>query len=162
MPSNQTPNYQLSQWERSDKIQMEDFNADNAKIDAALKAEADARTALAEVVTAQGSTLAGHTSSLSKKGSCQFYITAYDGVGGTSKSLSFPGYPVFVWVQDDSKNGVVLCRGAESMAGSYGNGAAVLTWSSRGVSWKMYDGRAAVMDTINTRYSVMALLDMSK
>jgi hypothetical protein len=162
MPSNQTSNYQLSQWERSDKIQMEDFNADNAKIDAALKAEADARTALAGTVSSQGSTLAGHTSALGKKGSCQLYTTAYDGVGGTSKSLSFPGYPVFVWVQDSSKNGVVMCRGAGCAAGSYGTGAAVLTWSSRGVSWKMYDGRAAVMDTINTRYSVMALLDMSK
>ena len=162
MPSNQTPNYQLSQWERSDKVQMEDFNADNAKIDAALKAEADARTALAGTVSSQGSTLSSHGSSLARLGNCQLYTTAYDGAGGTSKSLSFPGYPVFVWVQDNSKNGVVLCRGAESMAGSYGNGAAVLTWSSRGVSWKMYDGRAAVMDTINTRYSVMALLDMSK
>lgn len=33
---NQTTNYQLNQWEKADRIQMEDFNADNAKIDAAL------------------------------------------------------------------------------------------------------------------------------
>ena len=33
MPSNQTPNYALNQWERDDRILMEDFNADNAKID---------------------------------------------------------------------------------------------------------------------------------
>ncbi len=38
MPSNHTPNYQLSQWEKSDKVLMEDFNADNAKIDAAIQA----------------------------------------------------------------------------------------------------------------------------
>ena len=31
-----TTNYQLNQWEKSDRIMMEDFNADNAKIDAAL------------------------------------------------------------------------------------------------------------------------------
>ena len=43
----QTANYQLNQWEKTDRIQMEDFNADNAKIDAALKAEADARAAAA-------------------------------------------------------------------------------------------------------------------
>ena len=36
MPSNFTKNYSLSQWERSDKVLMDDFNADNAKIDAAL------------------------------------------------------------------------------------------------------------------------------
>ena len=29
---NQTPNYQLNQWEKTDQIRMEDFNADNAKI----------------------------------------------------------------------------------------------------------------------------------
>ena len=36
MPSNHTPNYALNQWERDDRVLMEDFNADNAKIDAAL------------------------------------------------------------------------------------------------------------------------------
>ena len=36
MPTNHTPNYQLSQWERDDRVLMDDFNADNAKIDAAL------------------------------------------------------------------------------------------------------------------------------
>ena len=38
-----TTNYQLNQWVKSDRIQMEDFNRDNAKIDAALKALEDAR-----------------------------------------------------------------------------------------------------------------------
>ena len=37
-----TTNYQLNQWAKSDRIRMDDFNADNAKIDAALKANADA------------------------------------------------------------------------------------------------------------------------
>ena len=36
MPSSQTPNHQLNQWSRDDRILMEDFNADNAKIDAAI------------------------------------------------------------------------------------------------------------------------------
>ena len=39
---NTTANYQLSQWEGTDRILMEDFNHDNQKIDAALKAHADA------------------------------------------------------------------------------------------------------------------------
>ena len=33
---NKTSNYQLNQWELTDRIRMEDFNGDNAKIDAAL------------------------------------------------------------------------------------------------------------------------------
>ena len=36
-----TTNYQLSQWAKSDRLMMDDFNADNAKIDAALKAVVD-------------------------------------------------------------------------------------------------------------------------
>lgn len=32
----QTENYHLNQWDLTDRIQMEDFNADNAKLDAAL------------------------------------------------------------------------------------------------------------------------------
>ena len=34
-----TTNYQLSQWAKSDRIMMDDFNADNAKIDATLAAK---------------------------------------------------------------------------------------------------------------------------
>ena len=33
-----TTNYQLNQWEKTDRIMMEDFNADNEKIEAALTA----------------------------------------------------------------------------------------------------------------------------
>ena len=32
----ETSNYKLNQWEKTDQIQMEDFNGDNAKIEAAL------------------------------------------------------------------------------------------------------------------------------
>ena len=36
-----TTNYQLNQWAKSDRLMMDDFNADNAKIDAALAAKAE-------------------------------------------------------------------------------------------------------------------------
>ena len=42
---NKTPNYQLNQWAKSDRVLMDDFNADNAKLDAALKANASAISA---------------------------------------------------------------------------------------------------------------------
>ena len=44
-----TTNYQLNQWAKSDRLMMDDFNADNAKIDAALKANADAIAAVGYV-----------------------------------------------------------------------------------------------------------------
>ena len=34
---NKTANFQLTQWEKTDRIMMEDFNRDNAAIDAALQ-----------------------------------------------------------------------------------------------------------------------------
>nr|WP_325195906.1 hypothetical protein [uncultured Oscillibacter sp.] len=40
----QTSNYQLNQWDAEDRILRENFNNDNAKLDAALKQQADALT----------------------------------------------------------------------------------------------------------------------
>lgn len=40
-----TPRYQLSQWEKTDRILMEDFNADNANLEAALASLAAGQTA---------------------------------------------------------------------------------------------------------------------
>ena len=42
MSTNHTTNYDLNQWAGTDKLLRTEFNADNAKIDAALKANADA------------------------------------------------------------------------------------------------------------------------
>ena len=42
MSNKYTEHFQLSQWEKADKVLMEDFNADNVKIDAALAGKADA------------------------------------------------------------------------------------------------------------------------
>lgn len=57
---NQTEHYKLSQWEKADRIMMDDFNRDNANIDtalaasaAALAAETAARTADVAVLTAK-------------------------------------------------------------------------------------------------------------
>ena len=56
MATNHTTNYQLNQWEATDQVLRTDFNADNAKLDAALKANADAisaETAAREALAAQ-------------------------------------------------------------------------------------------------------------
>ena len=79
MSTNHTPHYNLSQWERDDRILMEDFNEDNTKIDTAL-------AGLEE-------TAAEHAAALARRGNCQVYTTTYTGNGGSSKSLYFPGKP---------------------------------------------------------------------
>ena len=44
MATNQTANYQLNQWEPTDQVLRTDFNADNAKLDAALAEKAEVET----------------------------------------------------------------------------------------------------------------------
>lgn len=57
-----TTNYKLPQWVKEDPIKMQDFNAAFASIDAALKAETDARSeadgTAAERITALAQTIA--------------------------------------------------------------------------------------------------------
>lgn len=72
MPTNQTANYALNQWVKSDQVQMEDFNADNAKIDAAVKAVADRVTTLEQP---------------------RFYMGSYTGDGKDSRTIQLPWAP---------------------------------------------------------------------
>ena len=84
----QTGNYQLSQWEMTDRIQMEDFNGDNAKIDAALAAETAAREALAATVA--------------KCGNCKLEIFNYTGTGAYQNSFTFAKTPLLFFIQGET------------------------------------------------------------
>ena len=65
-----TTNYQLNQWAKSDRVMMDDFNADNAKIDAALKANAD--------------TAAAASAAVALCGNCKIEISTYTGTENTA------------------------------------------------------------------------------
>ena len=88
MNLNQTSNYQLSQWESTDRILMSDFNSDNAKLDGLL-AELEDRTATLESA-AQGF------------GNCQLYFQTYTGNGATSRTFTFPKQPKLVILRGDA------------------------------------------------------------
>ena len=157
MPSNQTPNYRLSQWERTDRVLMEDFNGDNAKIDAALaalKAQADS----------QQSAVAQHGSSIARLGNCAVSLTTYRGNGANTRTLSFSGYPMAVWIQeaDSPVNELHMIRGAAYVAGIMGAATVSLAWTSRGVTWTYSKPDTVKMNDSNRQYTVVALLDMSK
>ena len=83
----QTPNYKLTQWTKSDRIQMESFNQDNAKIDAALKAHDTAiagkaaQSALKAETAARTSAIAALNATVAKLGNCLLYHTTYTGTG---------------------------------------------------------------------------------
>ncbi len=137
MPTNKTPHYNLSQWERDDRILMDDFNADNAKIDAALKSGADARAAL------QGA--------LNQKGNCSIGVFTYNGTGkygpDNPTRITFPRVPAAFIVF--GPGAILIGRGGQSQAiidssglvgGATYTSAATLTWS--GASFTFYANSA--------------------
>ncbi len=89
----QSSNYQLNQWEKTDRIQMEDFNGDNAKVDAALKAQKDDMVAL--------------SAAMALCGNCKMSLTTYTGTGtsgsGNTTVIDFGTVPdVFFIVGDQA------------------------------------------------------------
>ena len=103
-----TKKYQLSQWEKSDRIVMEDFNSDNAKVEAALarlessKADQSALAAANAALTALQSAKADKTTTTSLQsqldGKVSVTLGSYYGTGGTQRiSLGFT--PKAVWFQ---------------------------------------------------------------
>ena len=83
-----TTNYQLNQWAKSDRVMMDDFNADNIKIDAALKANAD--------------TAAAASAAVALCGNCKIETSTYTGTGTCGSAnpvtLTFPKKPSLVIV----------------------------------------------------------------
>lgn len=121
MASNYTTNYQLNQWTRSDRIMLKDFNADNAKIDAALKAVAD--------------------------GGAKLAVGSYTGTGGygaeNANSLTFDFVPKIVWIvtqnQYSTPHRAVLIHGCTAASSSdyRSYGISSVTWddAARSVTW---------------------------
>lgn len=149
---NKTENYQLNQWELADRIQMEDFNGDNAKIDAALAAEKAAREALTAQVT--------------KCGNCFVQCGSYQGTGtyDSYKTLSFSHRPALVVIRDNNDTGLfgqlVLVQGAK-LANGQGDGsgnAVEVSWSGSSVSWYSRYNAAAQYNNSGTTYYYTALL----
>ena len=156
MPSNQTPNYQLSQWSGDDRILMEDFNADNAKIDAALKANADALAAADAVLTA----------ALQKKGNCQIVYTTYVGTGEYGpdhpNTLTFDAPPMLIFVGGGSYNMGFLFRNCGlTMPTNTEAGGFHPTWRENSVSWHNPYGANYQYNNKGGTYHVIAFLKVS-
>ena len=94
-----TTNYNLNQWEDGDVVRREDFNADNAAIDAALKSVSDAAANAPEIV-----------------------IGYYVGNGNASQNINLGRKPKAVLVE--AENGL---RGANVSSGPYGGLATTIT-----------------------------------
>lgn len=83
MASNYTENYGLCQWEGTDQVLREEFNRDNATVDAEIKDLSKRSRSLENIIQTRGN--------------CQFYFTSYVGTGTVGQSyptsLTFPVTP---------------------------------------------------------------------
>lgn len=128
----QTSNYQLSQWDAEDRIQREDFNSDNAKVDAALKNQASDLAALQQECT--------------KLGNCKVVYGSYTGTGtynsGNANTLNFDHKPLLLAIMPEvntgnAARGFLAVRNSAftyTYPGNF-NSINTVTWTDRGVSW---------------------------
>jgi len=172
MASNYTSNYNLCQWQASDKVLRTEFNADNAKIDAALaglersKASATALSSLKSTVDSLSTAVSGHTGALAKKGNCVLYTTTYTGTGtygsqSAAAAITFPGEPwlvVITW----SYLCMVMVRGSDTavLYTERGGQRIEVIWSGNTVSWysPTVTNAANMANAANTSYPTVALL----
>lgn len=132
MASNYTTNFGLCQWEAADQVQRTEFNVDNAKIDAAL-----AKT-------------------------CQPYIISYTGDGNQTRTMEFPGKPLFVIAVGSSVIFTAI-RGGEkaySVFSGMAQGSYLTTWGERSFTWQIGTQLAYSANNTGAAYQMFALLSM--
>ena len=131
----QTAKFKLNQWEKTDRIQMEDFNADNAKLETAL----------------------------SKCGNCRMVTSSYTGNGKygsiTPNQVTFDKAPDSVFVSGGTSL-LLAFRGINQAYLLTGSSVLTLpaTWSGNGVSWYHSENPAHQMNTQNAVYTYCALI----
>ena len=177
MASNYTSNYNLNQWSASDRVLRTEFNADNAKIDAAVKAvdrrvdslnnskaSASALANLEAVVDglktskadktaldALKNTVNKHTTTLTGKGNCQLYTTSYTGTGTNGakapNSLTFPYKPLVVFLAGVEGMQSILVQGQNTGAAAGTGNGYILT-----ITWS---GNSVSWSNFNSAFGQM-------
>ena len=148
----QTANYGLNQWDAGDRIMMEDFNADNAKVEQAL-GDHEERVSTLEAASAGF-------------GSCVFYATSYKGTTNdvSTPSLTFPHKPMVLLVgnPDAGYTNLIAWQGQPKARVVGGTGYDInLTWEGNTVSWTGYNSEYT-LNKNNVTYYVLALLDAAQ
>lgn len=159
-----TTNYNLNQWGAEDVVKREDFNADNAAIDAALKTIAT--TAATALSTANSAASTANSA-------CKIAYGSYAGTGNygsaNANTLTFPFQPKLVLVQLQSYGAVAL---SDANYGHFNTLLFIrplaefrfvnnqyklfLSWSGNSVSWYSPDSADKQINRINSTYSYLA------
>lgn len=147
---NKTANFQLTQWEKTDRIMMEDFNRDNAAIDAALKGNADKAAAL--------------QTALASCGNCKIVAKTYVGTGQNGQdhpnTLTFDSQPLFVIIGTYETRNLYLLSGCTSANLTFSSSEVGISvsWNGNQVSWYASQNAAVQFNVNNVTYHVVAFL----
>ena len=136
---NHTTNYNLNQWEAEDAVRREDFNADNAAIDAALKAVADAAV-----------------------GNCRLVFTSRVG-GGTKDEITItaPGSGQLIAVmvgRINNAEGMIALRGCTRPPICTTSGFPFLRWSGNSMTWYGMSDPSSNFDMLNNTYYIIYVM----
>ena len=125
-----TAQFGLNQWEMSDRIQMDDFNADNAAIEAALGTR-----------------------------NCQFYTASYTGDGEATKSWTFPAKPVLVVIIGQVITVLIrdFSIGITQFGSSTHQLQA--TWEENSVTWVNTNNSGIISANGKANYGIFAILE---
>ena len=150
-----TTNYQLPKWEKTDRIQMKDFNDMTATLDAALKANADAAAAASAAVALCGN--------------CRIVTGTYAGSGtynsSGARTLNFSGKPLAVFILPTDKNDgigpLILLHGAPWSTTNISNDYYFVrvTWGASSVSWYGTRNENLMANSSGKTYYYVALLE---
>ena len=136
----QTPNFHLNQWSPEDYVRRTDFNADNAKIDAALAAA----------------------------GNCRIVTGSYTGTGESgmfhNTTLTFEKRPLLVILMgyytmlipgtEESGCSTPVCDGGNSYCG--------FSWSGNTLSWSSSGGTDIQLNKKDKVYRYIAIYDAAE
>ena len=136
----QTPNFHLNQWSPENYVRRTDFNADNAKIDAALAAA----------------------------GNCRIVTGSYTGTGESgmfhNATLTFEKRPLLVILMgyytmlipgtEESGCSTPVCDGGNSYCG--------FSWSGNTLSWSSSGGTDIQLNTKDKVYRYIAIYDAAE
>lgn len=126
-----TAQFGLNQWEKTDRIQMDDFNADNAAIEAALA-----------------------------KRNCQFYTASYTGDGEATKSWTFPAKPVLVVIIGQSITVLIRDFSIGTTHFGSMTHQLQTTWEENSVTWTNTNNSGVVSaNGKNDSYGLFAILE---
>ena len=154
---NRTTNYKLCQWEETDRVQRTDFNEDNVKIDAAIKAEAEARTAAVAAERSARET-AVRTLNTALAGGVKLKAGAYTGTGADEWTIhaGFPAKALIIQANDV----IAFMTYGASKGQAIKNGTTysfTTTWTETGVVLRRFGGSYNHLNGSNQVYQYAIL-----